>query len=379
MCLFVEFRNSSLVPHSWNGKEILCSEGYFSRYQMGTSAIHCEPCPKRAMCRSEGNVVLRCPVGHYCPTGFKIYRIQDSRSSPLHYLRGEERIVDSSRTSARTAEGFARPCPAGTYSETLGLADSSECLLCPPGFYCPQGSSKTLNCPSGFYCPKGTQSHLHFACPGGTYNPKKNAIDVVECLPCPVGKYCPQGSAEPKDCPPGFKIRKREKKNKKRIKNCEMAGAGSYSEGYGTQAPGPGSHPSMCRKCPSGYSCSSGKKEKCGKGKTSQEGDGACSPCPKGHYCPLEVTTTEMLSSYKCAPGTLCDGEGWSDLSGSKDCPAGHYCPSGVSEAVPCPAGTFNPLPRRSAVSDCLPSRAGTYALEGTSSEDGSGECDPVS
>lgn len=83
----------------------------------------------------------------------------------------------------------------------------------------------------------------------------------------------------------GFKIRKREKKNKKRIKNCEMAGAGSYSEGYGTQAPGPGSHPSMCRKCPSGYSCSSGKKEKCGKGKTSQEGDGACSPCPKVRSC----------------------------------------------------------------------------------------------
>ncbi|CDI84806.1 hypothetical protein, conserved [Eimeria praecox] len=265
------------------------SAGDFYRTLRALSCAHLNPsvsllclyCPLQS-CNSQTNGFRRCRAGYYCPTG--------------------------------TEAGLERPCVAGTYSNSISLADSSECISCLPGYYCPEGSSEQIPCPRGSYCPKRTESPDHHPCPGGTYNPTTMAIDVVQCLPCPAGKYCPQGSAAPIDCP-----------------------AGTYSDGYGTKYPGPGSHPSMCRWCPSGYSCTDGLRSPCGMGFTSKEGDGKCMPCPKA-----------------------------ADLSRSKKCPTGHYCPPGVSEGIPCPGGTYNPLEGRTGVSDCMISKAGTYAVEGT-------------
>lgn len=67
------------------------------------------------------------------------------------------------------------------------------------------------------------------------------------------------------------------------------------------------------------------------------------------------------------------------DLSNSTLCPRGHYCPAGAAKAIPCPGGTYNPLEGRTGVSDCMISKAGTYAEEGTESADGTGECSTVS
>ncbi|CDJ30352.1 Cast domain containing protein, related [Eimeria mitis] len=63
------------------------------------------------------------------------------------------------------------------------------------------------------------------------------------------------------------------------------------------------------------------------------------------------------------------------DLSQSKECPKGYYCPAGTAKAIPCPGGTYNPLLRRTDVSDCMISKAGTYAEEATTSEAGTGSC----
>ena len=39
---------------------------------------------------------------------------------------------------------------------------------------------------------------------GGTYLPDTNATSDTQCLPCPIGKYCPDGSTAGVDCPRGF-------------------------------------------------------------------------------------------------------------------------------------------------------------------------------
>ncbi|KAL8427177.1 hypothetical protein Efla_006804 [Eimeria flavescens] len=315
-------RNDSFFPYGWGGAKLKCSPGYFSRFQMGTSALHCEPCPARMVCDSETNTVKTCPKGHFCPTG--------------------------------TALGQQRPCLPGTYSPSTSLADSGECISCLPGYYCPQGAERQYDCPKGAYCPKRTQSPNHFPCPGGTYNNKVKSIDIVECLPCPAGKYCPAGTVTPSRCPNG-----------------------TYGDGYGTKLPGPGNHSSMCRPCPSGYACPDGRKEACGKGKTSKEGAGVCILCPAGSYCPLEVTTYEMLKSFSCSAGRMCSVEGLENLDRSEICPAGHYCPLGTGAPIKCPSGTYNSLEGRTSISDCLISRAGTYAEEGTEKAEGTGLCEP--
>ncbi|XP_026193220.1 signal peptide, CUB and EGF-like domain-containing protein 2 [Cyclospora cayetanensis] len=321
------------------------------------------------MCDTETNTVQVCPKGYYCPTG--------------------------------TAVGKQRPCLAGTYSPSTSLADAGECISCMPGYYCPQGSTSQIKCPRGSFCPKRTKSPDHHPCPGGTYNPSEMAIDIVECLPCPTGKYCPQGSSTPLDCPESGAAYCTQKAARRlfRLNNifcgdllcsgCLLRHfyVGTYSDGYGTKGPGPGSHKSMCMRCPAGYSCTNGTRTPCGPGKTSKEGDGICMDCPRvgslssrleGSYCPIDVTTYDMLESFRCSAGMLCTEEGWVDLSKSSPCPKGHYCPAGAAEATPCPEGTFNPLERREKVSDCIISKAGTYAKEGTISAAGSGSCQKV-
>ena len=41
------------------------------------------------------------------------------------------------------------PCPAGTYSEQLSLSNASQCLICPVGHYCQEGSSAKTPCAAG--------------------------------------------------------------------------------------------------------------------------------------------------------------------------------------------------------------------------------------
>lgn len=50
-----------------------------------------------------------------------------------------------------------RACPSGKYSLSTGNTNSSACLLCEPGFMCPNASTDipTEPCPQGFYCPAG--------------------------------------------------------------------------------------------------------------------------------------------------------------------------------------------------------------------------------
>ncbi|CAN0080879.1 unnamed protein product, partial [Laminaria digitata] len=83
-------------------------------------------------------------------------------------------------------EGSVAPrgCQSGTYSPSTGNTNSSACLACEPGFMCPNASTSTPTepCPAGFYCPAGT---------------------AEATLQCGTGEACLASSWEPVACDAG--------------------------------------------------------------------------------------------------------------------------------------------------------------------------------
>jgi hypothetical protein len=59
---------------------------------------------------------------------------------------------------------------------------------------------------AGSYCPWNTWAQglaSPIPCAAGTFRSDTSARDANECLSCPVGKYCRNGTVVPLDCPSG--------------------------------------------------------------------------------------------------------------------------------------------------------------------------------
>ena len=185
-------------------------------------------------------------------------------------------------------------CPPGTNTSSWGLSEVGDCQACVKGYYCPLNGTvvATRQCLAGYYCPSGTSNPTDF-----------------DSLVCPTGSYCPVGSDYPIPC-----------------------WAGSYQDERGNDT---------CKSCPAGYYCEVNTT-------TPVE-------CPPGYYCP---SMTEYATEFPCSPGsfqnrsgqTTCErclsgyycsdwGMEWPHL-----CPAGYFCPEGLSNfsGFPCPSGTFS-------------------------------------
>lgn len=92
------------------------------------------------------------------------------------------------RMSLATRQGAESPQPV----------DGITGYMCPPGTYCPAGSSFPLGCPPGTYNPSEAMEECEgclpgFICPGNTTFPEE----------CPVYHYCPASSATGITCPVG--------------------------------------------------------------------------------------------------------------------------------------------------------------------------------
>ncbi len=87
-------------------------------------------------------------------------------------------------------------------------------------------------------------------------------------------------------------------------------------------------------------------------------------------HCPADNETCEVSQEKTCEapPGYYCSPGSTEPLR----CPAGSYCPGGrLSEATPCPAGTFNPYDEGVSVDSCEKCDAGqTTDQEGQTSKD---------
>ena len=170
----------------------------------------------------------QCPAGFYCP-------------SPDPELT----VPNSSGTSR------PRPCPPGTYSGSLELANLADCLPCEDKQYCPDyGTTQPTYCAEGWYCEKDADP----------------TNDKNEVTPMPSGKLCPVGSF----CTGG---------------GITACGVGMYQDREGQTS---------CVSCPAGYQCppadvsvsneGASSKKICGNNQYCPAGINAATPCDTGKY-----------------------------------------------------------------------------------------------
>eukprot|EP01135_Chromosphaera_perkinsii_P005913 Nk52_evm8s371 gene=Nk52_evmTU8s371 len=397
-----------------------CPTGTFGGSKNLKTAAECTDCPAGSFCQNTGLTAVsgQCNAGHIC-TG------RAELAAPI--------ASQSVTWGDRCPAGFAcpqgatspSPCPAGKFSDTIGLTTLNDCKPCTPGHYCPstgmtspQGkcdpgyfctsasTTKTPTdgsmgniCQAGHECPQGASQPIpcvagkHAAgtgnaacvtCPVGNYCAGTTALQ-----PCPLGNYCTLGTTTllPK-CPAGTYATGGGLAAQSDCTQCDpgkycdtekaSAVAGSCSAGYycqsGVNTPTPGSgHTGIGGECPAGHFCPTGTS--------------VPTPCPIGKYSP-NVRNTQSSDCQLCDPGKYCDSTSLSAVKGNcaigyyclggatKDkpspdgpsggiCPIGHYCPAGATAKIPCVAGTYQDQTGQGTCKQCP---AGYFCLQGASS-----------
>ena len=74
------------------------------------------------------------------------------------------------------------PCGNGTYMNHTG---ADTCYLCPEGYYCVNRDRADI-CRQGFYCPAGTGADLQ-PCPMGTFGNTTGLGNASQCTQCTGG------------------------------------------------------------------------------------------------------------------------------------------------------------------------------------------------
>jgi len=210
-------------------------------------------------------------------------------------------------------------------------------------------------CPAGFFCKiAGVPQN----CTKGFYCPYGTGIDLKAC---PRGTYGDQEGLEKvsqcKACDPG--------------KYCAFEHATNYT---GDCAPGHWCAYGLDRENPIGdnitaYNASS--NDSCPHYDGRETGYGGICPiahhCPKGSEAPLPCPPgtygplPKLEECPSCVEGYYCPGNN-SEYE-SRPCPQGYFCPNGTSEPYqfPCPPGTYNNRTRRTRIEDCVSCRPGMY------------------
>jgi hypothetical protein len=146
-------------------------------------SIQPQPCPAGFFCGANASSPTPCSPGFYCPP---------AAATPVLCPLGHHfNATAALRTSVVDS---CVPCAPGSYSED---ARQAECLPCTAGFVCEGATTsatprnRTLErgapCPPGSFCPQG--SSVPVPCPRGSFNPSSGAINVSSCLSCPAGTY----------------------------------------------------------------------------------------------------------------------------------------------------------------------------------------------
>ncbi|XP_075046430.1 uncharacterized protein LOC142107145 [Mixophyes fleayi] len=325
-----------------SGWPVLCPPGTHSN-QIGLVEVsQCLSCPPGMFCDGQGGSTPtgNCTPGYYCTAG---------SSSPIQH---------------EVAQGFysiggafrPEPCPPGTFQPLRG---QSSCRLCPPGSFCNMSSlSHISSCPQGHFCPPG--SIAPSPCPAGTFSDAFGNIAIEYCELCSLGMYCSlPGLIQPKG-------------------HCED---GHYcTRGSNTSVP---VDLPFGDRCPAGHFCFNGIRQACPPGmwNTRREAVNSswCLSCPPGSYCDapgLVEPAGECHMGYFCLLGSTSPRP--QDGITGDICPAKHFCPEGSSEPTPCPKGTYSNVTGQSVCNVCVtghtcpdgeivPCSAGYFCPEGAS------------
>ena len=278
----------------------------------------CTPCLPGFMCTKPGLAFpdQSCPPGSFCSKGIQI-SCPEGNYCPL-------------QTNAPIG------CPPGTFSNTTGLQNASECQGCPPGSFCPKvgtTGADTSPCQPGYYCTG-------------------NSTDGFQNI-CEPGKFCVEGSEFPANCSNGTY-----QPSTGGI-DCEPCAAGfECLEATGTIDP---------VICSAGFYCPGGSRQGCSVGTFQNDTGGVsaddCNDCLPGFYCPdfaITYPTDLCKAGYLCAGGAINE-TGATRSSGDLLCPVTKYCTEGTPSSIDCPPGTFGNNTGLESAADCEPCSKGYF------------------
>ena len=370
--------NGTIVPESecWVGYScpvgvsapIPCDPGtYQSRSQQAT----CVLCPSGWICSSPATVSPSpCPAGSYCRNGTALasqYLCPNGTFGNQTGLTAISSCASCSPGMCCNGEGLSSPsgpCGEGYYcirgAATKTPTDGITGNLCPPGRYCPEGSSEGKNCSVGTYNPSSGQAanSACLDCLGGYYcaseglsTPTGSCAAGYYCQSgastptpsdstggvCPVGMYCPLHSPLPMSCLAGTY------NDVMMQAACKICPAGFFCIANSTTY--------LSQPCPSGYYCPNGttygQEFPCPKGtflnSTLAARGSDCMACTAGTFCGYEGLSDPSglcQGGYYCSGGAQTDTPSGADSTGGR-CSAGYFCPSGSGTPIPCTGGRY--------------------------------------
>ena len=280
-------------------------------------------------------------------------------------------------TQGHYDQAYPFPCAAGLLGGSGSLASEQTTALCaglcPAGFTC--GTEATVVpavCPPGHYCPAG--STVPLPCPAGRFNSANGSQSMEECTPTDPGFYTSAGSTEQMACRAGTAA------PIAGMGACNRCTPGTFQAKAGQVA---------CVACEPGSYCAEGAAAAlpCAEGSysssTSLTRAAECTLTDQGYYAstgstqqtPCAAGTAQassgMGSCSKCAAGTFQDEEGKLTC---KPCTAGSYCAEGAAAALPCKAGSYSSSTNLTSAEECTLTDQGHYASTGST---GQTACNP--
>jgi hypothetical protein len=99
--------------------------------------------------------------------------------------------------------------------------------------------------------------------------------------------------------------------------------------------------------------------KECPRGSYCPDGAQIPTPCPRGTYGPLTMSTS-LFGCPVCPAGSLCNTTGVVDPTDFL-CPPGYYCGRGSTDPIKCPSGSYRAVPGGSSSSSCFICDAGYF------------------
>lgn len=168
---------------------------------------------------------MSCPAKFYCPSQATVEADKNKYPCKDGYICAAGTGGNPGSSSASGSDlcpidkfcvaGTATTCPDATYSTVGGITSTDECVICSPGYYCPNHSVGITACPAGSFCPGNHKDTTSITtCPTGSYCPLGSKINLLcqpgtfqalpgqtTCTTCTAGSYCPtSGMTAPTSC-----------------------------------------------------------------------------------------------------------------------------------------------------------------------------------
>jgi hypothetical protein len=321
---------NDLIKHVWRKtKEWKLVTVPGQKVILPISEVHMTLCMAQHKCsagkwikKDEGlNSCTQCVAGRYRREKDEEDITDDADSKPC-LLCKKGTIEDS----VKRITPCSKPCPAGKYCLAGAYKGSNNVKDCPPGYFCPKGSSsyKSKKCAAGHFCKSKSidkygrskasdeprQCKAGYFCPEGA-STEKGAVEIngvaIASKSCAAGYYCPKGATTQSVC-------------------------GTFAEDSGTTwtnyCPVRSAKPSRIPNGWVGTGWSESRKSYSGK-----------KECAKGSYCHRDELSTgrNKIDGTKCAAGYT----GWTRGNMYKECnsacPEGYFCDAGTKLQWPSP------------------------------------------